>query len=71
MAYTGTVRPGVNAPYVAEYYGNPVDSAASTNDAYIPIVFARKMLKDFYASTVFSEISNTDFEGEIKSGGDM
>lgn len=77
MAYsTATgVRPGANAPYTTSYYGNPIDGtvAGSPNgavDAYIPIVFSRKMLKDFYVSTVFSEISNTDYEGEIKSGGD-
>lgn len=80
MAYSGDLRPGVNAPYVTGYYGNPVDGvntlgdgSTTTNgnpDAYIPLVFSKKMLKDFYASTVFSEISNTDYEGEIKSGGD-
>lgn len=67
MAYsTATgVRPGANAPYDTAYYGNPIDgtSTGTSNskvDAYIPIIFSRKMLKDFYASTVFSEISNTD-----------
>jgi hypothetical protein len=75
MAYTQPVRPGANVPYTTDYYGNPIDGTATGSangkvDAYIPIVFSRKMLKDFYASTVFSEISNTDYEGEIKSGGD-
>ena len=78
MAYsTATgVRPGANAPYDTAYYGNVVDgtgtgSANGRVDGYIPIVFSRKMLKDFYVSTIFSEISNTNYEGEIKSGGDM
>lgn len=67
MAYSSTtgVRPGANAPYVTDYYGNVVDgvvggSANGKVDGYIPIIFSRKMLKDFYTSTIFSEISNTD-----------
>jgi len=75
MAYTAPVRPGVNTPYDTSYYGNPIDGTATGSangkvDSYIPIIFSRKMLKDFYVSTIFSEISNTDYEGEIKGGGD-
>ncbi len=68
MAYTASnIRPGDVAPYDSAHYGNVTEGLG---DAYIPEIFSRKMLKDFYASTVFSEISNTDYEGEIKSGGD-
>lgn len=68
MAYTASsIRPGAVAPYIAAYYGNATEGLG---DVYIPEIFSRKMLKDFYAMTVFSEISNTDYEGEIKSGGD-
>lgn len=36
----------------------------------IPEIWSGKMLKKFYASTVFGAISNTDYEGEIKNQGD-
>lgn len=36
----------------------------------IPEVWAGKLLVKFYKSTVFGEISNTDYEGEISSQGD-
>lgn len=62
------MRPGT-APYDALSYSvNQGTGAGSSN--YIPEIFSKKMLKDFYKSTVFAEISNTDYEGEIKKAGD-
>lgn len=46
-------------------------TAGNQGANYIPEIFSKKMLKDFYKSTVFSEISNTDYEGEIKAQGDV
>ena len=68
-------RPGVNAPYtyVDAYADNnySVSQGTAAGGAnYIPEIFSKKMLKDFYASTLFSEITNTDYEGEIKAQGD-
>ena len=37
---------------------------------YIPIVWSKKMLRNFYQMTCFGEIANTDYEGEIKNQGD-
>lgn len=37
---------------------------------YTPTVWSSKLLVMFYASTCLSQISNTDYEGEIKSFGD-
>ena len=37
---------------------------------YIPQLYAKKMLQDFYAITVYQDICNTDYEGQIKSMGD-
>jgi len=73
MAYdSGGMRPGVNTDnygvdYSSSYYGNATNQGTNV---YIPEIFSRKMLKDFYAMTVFGDIANTDYEGEIKSGGD-
>ena len=38
--------------------------------AYIPELFARKMLKNFFEVTLFNTLANTDYQGEIKSQGD-
>jgi hypothetical protein len=37
---------------------------------FTPQVWSRKMLRNFYASTAFMEVANTDYEGEIKGQGD-
>lgn len=37
---------------------------------YIPTLYAKKLLKKFYADTVFGMITNTDYEGEFKNKGD-
>lgn len=44
----------------------------STNSSnYIPEIFAGKLVRKFYDTTVFAEICNTEYEGEIKSKGDV
>lgn len=42
----------------------------STTMRYIPALYAGKLLKKYYSSTVLSAITNTDYEGEIKKFGD-
>jgi len=37
---------------------------------FIPEIWSGKLIEKFYSSTVLSAISNTDYEGEIKSQGD-
>jgi hypothetical protein len=49
--------------------GNPDYSSTSSN-AYIPAIYSALLVKKFYPETVFSKISNTDYEGDIKSHGD-
>lgn len=46
--------------------GMPTASGASVPN----VVWSRKVLEKFYNSTVFSQIANTDWEGEIKKFGD-
>src|SRR5580765_2748126 len=37
---------------------------------FIPEIWSGKLIEKFYAATVLTAISNTDYEGEIKSKGD-
>ena len=49
--------------------GMPAYNAASSS-AFVPEIFSGKMVEKTYLSTCFAEISNTDYEGEIKNQGD-
>lgn len=52
--------------------GFPLASGAvnySTNK-FIPEIWASKLIQNFYDATVFGEIANTDYEGDIKGMGD-
>lgn len=54
---------------VARYSGyTSYDSAGSPK--FTPTIWSKKMLRNFYQLTVFSEIANTDYTGEIKGQGD-
>lgn len=50
----------------------PVGSTANQlgQSGYIPEIWSGKLIEKFYNSTVLTAISNTDYEGEIKSFGD-
>lgn len=50
----------------------PSGGTANTLQAtgFIPEIWSGKLVEKFYASTVLAAISNTDYEGEIKSQGD-
>lgn len=49
--------------------GHPDYSSTGTNK-FIPQIWSAKLVVKFYAATVFGEIANTDYEGEIKKYGD-
>ena len=57
-----------------DYWENPGSAypslASDSTSRFIPQVWAGKILENFYNATVFGDIANTDFEGEIKSFGD-
>lgn len=61
------VATGVSSPpiYPAGSAGNGLSGTG-----YIPEIWSGKLIEKFYASTVLAAISNTDYEGEIKSHGD-
>lgn len=56
-------------PIAASPYLGSNPSPAYTG-TFIPQIWSGKMIEKFYASTVLAAISNTDYEGEIKSHGD-
>lgn len=43
---------------------------ALQSNGFIPQIWSGKLVEKFYAATVLSAISNTDYEGEIKNAGD-
>jgi hypothetical protein len=50
--------------------GNYPTIASDSTSKFIPVVWSKKMLRNFYETTAFLEISNTDYQGEIKGQGD-
>lgn len=46
------------------------DYSSTSSPGFIPQVWSGKMVEKLYQRTCFAEISNTDYEGEIKSHGD-
>lgn len=50
----------------------PIGSAGNglSGAGFIPQIWSGKLVEKFYAATVLSAISNTDYEGEIKNHGD-
>lgn len=46
------------------------DHSSTSASKFIPQVWSGKLVEKFYASTVFGEIANTDYEGEISDLGD-
>lgn len=47
-----------------DYYGSQAGAR------YIPAIYSKKVLRRFLAETVFQDITNRDYEGEIKRYGD-
>lgn len=46
------------------------DYSSTGTTRFIPQIWSSKLVVKFYAATVFGEIANTDYEGEIKDYGD-
>jgi hypothetical protein len=60
-----TVTPGAVFPVAAPFNTSPAYSGT-----FIPTLWSAKLNEKFYTATVFAEIANTKWEGEIKSMGD-
>lgn len=51
-------------------HANYSSTGTGNTSKFIPVIWSTKLVEKFYASTVFADISNTDYEGEIKAFGD-
>lgn len=60
-----TVTPAAVTPVQAPFATTP-----SYSGTFIPTLWSGKLNAKFYATTVFGEIANTDYQGEIASMGD-
>lgn len=48
----------------------PFNTTPSYSGTFIPTIWSNKLLVKFYAATTFGDVSNTDYEGDIKNVGD-
>jgi hypothetical protein len=46
------------------------DFGSSSSNKYTPVLYAMELLEKFYKSTVFSDIANTRYQGQISKQGD-
>lgn len=46
------------------------DISSTSSGKFIPAIWSGKLVEKFYDATVFGDIANTDYEGEIKNMGD-
>jgi hypothetical protein len=49
---------------------NYSSTGTNNNSHFIPEIWSKKLLTKYYENCVYTEIANTDYEGEIKSFGD-
>ncbi|MGB5047581.1 MAG: hypothetical protein WBO46_01490, partial [Caldilineaceae bacterium] len=50
--------------------GGAVATSTAASGTFIPTLWSSQLAKKFYTATVFSEIANTDWSGELKGMGD-
>ena len=60
-----TVTPGVVYPVNA-----PFNTSIAYSGTFIPTLWSKKLLVKFYEQTMLTEVTNTDYEGELKNQGD-
>jgi len=69
-----TITPGAVYPVNSGGFNTPGGEVAYTGTAYsgtfIPALWSGKLAQKFYAATVFGEIANTDWQGDITGMGD-
>src|SRR5215468_7122772 len=70
MAIPTTGFPGATAVSSPPIYPTGSSGNQLQQTSFIPEIWSGKLIEKFYASTVLAAISNTDYEGEIKSQGD-
>lgn len=50
--------------------GSGFETTPAYSGAFIPTLWSGKLLAKFYLNTILSEVTNTDYEGELKNQGD-
>jgi hypothetical protein len=60
-----TITAGVVTPV-----GGAFATSTAASGTFIPTLWSAQLAKKFYTATVFSEIANTDWSGELKAMGD-
>ena len=60
-----TITPGVVIPVAGAY-----NTSTPASGTFIPTKWSSKLNAKFYTATIFGEIANTNWEGEIKNMGD-
>jgi hypothetical protein len=69
-----TITPGAVYPINGGGFNSPAGQVAYGGTAYsgtfIPALWSGKLAQKFYAATVFGEIANTDWQGDISGMGD-
>ena len=69
-----TLTPGATYPINSGGFNAPNGATAYSGTAYsgtfIPTLWSGKLAQKFYAATVFGEIANTDWQGDITGMGD-
>ena len=60
-----TITPAASVPVTGSFATSPAASGT-----FIPSIWSGKLNAKFYATTVFGEIANTNYEGDIKNIGD-
>ena len=69
MAVGSTRPPNVGA--APAYAGADYSSWGGDGNNFIPQLYANKVLRHFYASSIWTSITNTDYQGQIKAQGDQ
>ena len=57
-------------PVTGSFAAGALATTSSYSGAFIPTLWSGKLLAKFYQNTILSEVSNTDYEGELKNQGD-
>lgn len=70
MALSGGAFPVAGSGTTPAIYPTGGTGNAFQTNGFIPEIWSGKLVEKFYASTVLSAISNTDYEGEIRNQGD-
>lgn len=69
-----TITPAATSPVNADGFNTPGGQVAYGGTAYsgtfIPALWSGKLAQKFYATTVFGDIANTDWQGELANIGD-